>query len=306
MASDTTRIEILDQYRSISKKLKRTFFKKPNEHEALESYVDLAREWENLDLPAYAGLSWHAAAKCENALGNTVGEITNLLRSARSYAKNEVNNLQTGCISLEWDMLQASLISYTSAISKYKKDSPQAVALNLEVANLLRIIGKSDSAENFLKTALDHCVNGESLKIYCLNLLASNYIKAGNYVAALESFTEVHNILQTLPNNGENAQILMECEINRILLLLILKPPPQKLTSDLTQVLERYTWGDKNDDSIKNCQMSEYIFSLLESLVTTCQSADTSSLNDLEKKLWPLLNRNQRDLLRVLVQIYYL
>lgn len=305
MASETTRIEVLDQYRSISKKLKRTFFKKPNENEALESYVDLAREWENLELPAYAGLSWHAAAKCENALGNSVGEITNLLRSARSYAKEELNNLQTGCVSLGWDTVQASLSSYLSAISKYKKDSPQAVALNLEVANFLQMIGKGDSAGNFLNSALEHCVNGELLKIHCLNLLATNSIKTGDYVAALESFTEMHNILQTLPNNGEKAQLHMECEINRVLLLLILKPPLQKLTSDLTQVLERYTWGDKNDESIKDCQMSEYVFILLESLVTTCQSADTSCLNDLEMKLWPLLNKNQRDLLRILVQIYY-
>lgn len=151
---------------------------------------------------------------------------------------------------------KASLGSYTSVISKYKKDSPQAVALNLEVVNMLEMIGKSESTEIFLKNALEHCVNGESLKMHCLNLLAWNSIKNGDYVAALESFTEMHNILETLPKNGEKTNILMECEINRVLLLLILKPPPQKLTSDFTQILERYTWGDKNDESIK----SEYFF----------------------------------------------
>lgn len=103
--------------------ISRTFFKKPNENEALESYVELAKEWENLELPTYAGLSWNAAAKCENALGNSVGEITNLLRSARMYGKNETNDLQSGCVSLGWDTLQVifkgiKLFRLTSLISR--------------------------------------------------------------------------------------------------------------------------------------------------------------------------------------------
>lgn len=136
----------------------------------------------------------------------------------------------------------------------------------MEVANLLQLVDNNESTETFLKNALDHCVNGESLKIHCMNLLATNSMKSGDYIGALESYTEIHNILQTLPNNAEKAQLLLDCEINRVLLLLILKPPPQKLTSDLTQVLERYTWGDKNDESIK----SEYCSFQIKYNLRTC------------------------------------
>ncbi|KAL3273489.1 hypothetical protein HHI36_014930 [Cryptolaemus montrouzieri] len=304
MSSENSEIEVLDHYRNISRKLKKTFFKKPNENEALESYIALARDCETSELPAYAGLCWNAAAKCESSLGNSVGEVTNLLRSARQYAAAECNNVDMGCISLGCDNLHASLNSYSLVATKYEQ-SPLAVNLNLEIVNFLKRIGRDDLVSDHLCDALEHNSNGKPIKLQCLETLAADFIASGDYLAALDAFTKIYDLAEKLPINGANADILLRCEINRVLLLLIMKPPPQKITPELTKILERYTWSDRNDDSLKICKMSEYMFILLESLVTTCQSADTSGLVDLEEKLWPLFTSEQKDLLCVLVRIYY-
>ncbi|KAK9888208.1 hypothetical protein WA026_000476 [Henosepilachna vigintioctopunctata] len=306
MGSESTGIEELDHFRSISKKLKKTFFKKPNETEALDSYTTLAREWENSGLHSYAGLCWTAAAKCENSLGNATGEVTDLVKSARQYASAEENNVRVGSVRFGFDNLQASLNSYSSAAAKYEKKSSLVVTLNLEVVEFLEKIGRGDLAEDYLKEALNHCSNGgDFMKVHCLNLLAKKFIEEADYLPALNTFTEIHNSVVKLPPNAAYADILLKCEISRVLLLLILKPPPQKLTPELAKILERYTWGDRNDDSLKNCKMSEYLFVLLESLVTTCQSADKSYIVDLEGQLWPFLDVNQKTLLHILVRIYY-
>ena len=43
---------------------------------------------------------------------------------------------------------------------------------------------------------------------------------------------------------GYYKSILHQCEINRVLLLLILRPTPQRLAPCLAQVLEKYAWGE--------------------------------------------------------------
>ncbi|KAJ8965130.1 hypothetical protein NQ314_004355 [Rhamnusium bicolor] len=50
--------------------------------------------------------------------------------------------------------------------------------------------------------------------------------------------------------------------------------------------------------------MTEKMFILLQSLVTICQSLDTSGLVDLESEFWQLLSKQEKELLRILVKIY--
>lgn len=63
-------------------------------------------------------------------------------------------------------------------------------------------------------------------------------------------------------------------------------------------------YGDFNFLSILECKMSERLFILMQSLVTICQSADTSSLVDIEWDFWPFLSTQQKDLLRILIRMY--
>ena len=41
---------------------------------------------------------------------------------------------------------------------------------------------------------------------------------------------------------GSYRNILHRCEISRVLLLLILRPTPQRLAPPLAQVIEKYAW----------------------------------------------------------------
>lgn len=84
----------------------RRFLRKPNVTEACESFTTLAKHCESLDLPAYAGLSWVAAARCEGSLLNNTEETACLLNSARQYMKAEISDFNLGCHSVSGEYLQ--------------------------------------------------------------------------------------------------------------------------------------------------------------------------------------------------------
>lgn len=58
------------------------------------------------------------------------------------------------------------------------------------------------------------------------------------------------------------------------------------------------------DNFFLDCGMSERLFILLQSLVASCQSLDTTNLDHLETELWKLIGNEEKDLLRILVKIY--
>lgn len=69
-------------------------------------------------------------------------------------------------------------------------------------------------------------------------------------MSSLEAFTEISNLISNSPRNGARSDTLLHCEIAQVLLLLILRPAPQKLTAELANLLEKYTWGDSSDRNI--------------------------------------------------------
>lgn len=80
--------------------------RKPNVTEASESFTTLAKHCESLELPAYAGLCWIAAARCEGSLLNSTEETACLLNSSRQFMKAEVNDFNLGCHSVSGEYLQ--------------------------------------------------------------------------------------------------------------------------------------------------------------------------------------------------------
>lgn len=72
-----------------------------------------------------------------------------------------------------------------------------------------------------------------------------------DYTSALDTFTEMTLLLENCPWNGARSEVLLRCEVSKVLLLLILRPTPQRLAPHLAKLLEKYTWGDKNDKSFQ-------------------------------------------------------
>ncbi|RZC40572.1 hypothetical protein BDFB_002189 [Asbolus verrucosus] len=304
MSAETTGSEILDQYRNISNKLKRRFLRKPNVTEACESFSSLGKHCETSELPAYAGMCWISAARCEGSLGNIPGETSCLVRAARQFLAAEEKDHSLGCPSPSQENLEAALGCYAYASSRYPEDCPIPIGLSLEIVEFLKKVGRNADIEEHLRNAMELSGDNLDTKIYCLQLLASHYIEMRNYTDALNSFNEIASILDRLPVNGARSEILLKCEISRVLLLLILRPAPQKLSPNLAKLLEKYTWGDQNDKTLKACAMSERMFILLQSLVAVCQSLDITNLDHLESELWKLFGNEERELLRILVRIY--
>lgn len=131
--------------------------------------------------------------------------------------------------------------------------------LSLEIFEFLKKIDRNEDAEAHLLTAIELSKDSLDTKIFCLELLAAHYIKVCNYSNALSTFNKIADILEQLPINGARTDTLLKCEINRLFLLLILKPTPQKLSPNLTKLLEKYTWGDQNEQA-SNGELINYSF----------------------------------------------
>lgn len=74
--------------------------------EACDSFIDLAKQCESLELSVYAGLCWIAAARCEGSLLNTIGETSCLIQSARQLLKAEGIDAELDCKTVYGEYLQ--------------------------------------------------------------------------------------------------------------------------------------------------------------------------------------------------------
>ncbi|XP_021511200.1 40-kDa huntingtin-associated protein [Meriones unguiculatus] len=102
---------------------------------------------------------------------------------------------------------------------------------------------------------------------------------------------------------GAFADVLVRCEVSRVLLLLLLQPPPAKLLPEHAQTLEKYSWeafdGHGQDSS---GQLPEELFLLLQSLVMAAHEKDTEGIRKLQVDMWPLLTAEQNHLLHLVLQ----
>lgn len=69
------------------------------------------------------------------------------------------------------------------ATSRLPDNSPLTVGVNLEIVEALDELKETESKERYLKNAADNMENSLDTKVYCLGLLASNYIDNGRTMA---------------------------------------------------------------------------------------------------------------------------
>lgn len=70
----------------------------------------MAKQCENQELPAYAGICWIAAARCEGSLQNNTEETSCLVNSARQFFKAEENDFNLGCRTVCGEYLHVSIL----------------------------------------------------------------------------------------------------------------------------------------------------------------------------------------------------
>lgn len=107
-------------------------------------------------------------------------------------------------------------------------------------------------------------INDTRIRIACLQRVTTCKIKQGDFTGALSVLSDIAVLLETVapPLVELYTDIRYDCEILRILLLLILKPTPQRVAPTLAKLLEKYTWGNCNDKSIEGklylCFLNEF------------------------------------------------
>ncbi|XP_054271234.1 40-kDa huntingtin-associated protein [Macrosteles quadrilineatus] len=296
--------DFLFQYKSISNKLKKRFLRKPNVAEPSDQFGSLGVQCERDEMPQYAGLCYLAVSRCEAALNNPAGETWALVKAGRQFLKAHKQPAECGLVSPNCEFMEATVSTLGHAGLLCSGAEPEkflggglALEMGLELGDW-----PHQAAASYLNAATllaDH----PPLQLHALARLADTRIRMGDLDGALSVLSQTVVVVETIadPPFGVYSDILLSCEISRVLLLLLLRPPPQLLSPHLTAVLERYSWlGDSTDCPVP--WMSEELFMTLQSLVMSCQSKDVESLLAVEADLCCHLDSLQQQLLRCLVE----
>ncbi|XP_047659253.1 40-kDa huntingtin-associated protein isoform X2 [Tachysurus fulvidraco] len=273
----------------------RRFLRKPNVAEASEQFGQLAKELKQQDCLQYAAFCNLAMARCEQTLFNAPGEALALTDAARLFLASEQETRALHAPGFD-EHLQAALNCYSFAIKVYiEMNQPvMAASLSLELGKALKEMNKPGEAiMHFQRAAeLQSQMPIEALLSY--GEMASCKILSRDYDGALAVLSEMQAMCQErglqLPGTNTPVGVFMDivakCEISRVLLLMLLEPPPQKLLPEHAQTLERYAWESFDSHSQVNF-LTEDVFLLLQSVVT---------------ELWPHLSAEQNHLLHLIVQ----
>uniref|UniRef100_A0A131XW66 Factor VIII intron 22 protein n=1 Tax=Ixodes ricinus TaxID=34613 RepID=A0A131XW66_IXORI len=245
-----------------------------------------------------------AAAKCEQSTGNAAAEAQSLAQGARQFFEAEASNHALLCPSLD-EHLANALHCYSRAVDLYIElpEPALAAALCMEAAHKLRSIERSALAVSFLQRAVKLQKPCALDYADALQELASCQVELGDYSGALESLTEVYGIAQekSMYNGipmGVFASMLASAEVSRLLLLLLLQPPTQKMPAEHARLLDRYLYDSPQELSpSKPSYLSEDVFLLLRSLVMAFESKDREAVRTLQDHLWSQLTAEQNDLL---------
>ncbi|KAL1115981.1 hypothetical protein AAG570_005476, partial [Ranatra chinensis] len=274
----------------------RKFLRKTNAAEPSDQFAQLACRCERCDLCQYASLSWYAVARCEASLGRAPQQASALASAGRQLLLAEKRAVG-GCR----EQLSAGLSCLREAERLWADDPETGRSLQSAASSAQSASTLSDSIPAYTRAvqALDKSPHN---RLHALSRLASVKISLGEYDSALSIFSDIVSTVRSVTAKpfGVYNDTLIRCEISRVLLVLLLRANSQKLSPDLVELVEKYTWIGKTDpDTI--ILLGEELFLLLQALVMSCQSQDAESAQRLESDLWKHLSAEQKDMLRIIL-----
>lgn len=316
--------DFLTRYRLVSSKLRKRFLRKPNVSEASEQFAALARELRAQESLPYAAWCQLAVARCAQSLGHPAGEAAALAEAARLWLRHERElRLRQGPGLGLSEYLPAAhgCVAFAARLHVDMGQPALAAGLWLELGNELRSAGEASQAVPAFLRASDLLAAGHLPleALHGLRDVASCLLLSRDYDGALAVLTQAQQLAQAGGGPSTNAPSsssssssggapalpgafldhLLHCEVTRVLLLLLLQPPPSKLLPEHAQTLEKYSWEALDASS---GYVPPELFLLLQSAVMACQEKDLESLKVLQKELWLLLSAEQNNLLHLVVQ----
>ncbi|NXD27216.1 F8I2 protein, partial [Spelaeornis formosus] len=316
--------DFLSRYRLVSAKLRRRFLRKPNVAEAAEQFAALARELRAQESLPYAAWCQLAVARCAQSLFNGPAEAAALAEAARLFLRQERDLRQRLGLRGGFGEHAAAAQSCGAFAARLHLERGQpalAAAPCLELAAALRDTGQPARAAAPLQRAAELLAAARLplQALRCLAERASCLLLARDYAGALAALTRAQALAgaglgAAAAPGGAFLDVLARCEVSRVLLLLLLQPPPAKLLPEHARTLEQYCWeapdgaagGGGSGASGGLPPAASYLpaelFLLLQSAVLACQEKDVEALKALQAELWPLLSAEQNHLLHLVLQ----
>uniref|UniRef100_A0A8C1EG91 Coagulation factor VIII associated n=1 Tax=Cyprinus carpio carpio TaxID=630221 RepID=A0A8C1EG91_CYPCA len=244
--------DFLIRYRAVSNKLKNI----SHNYQFFILVSDLKNMWK-----------WFVCLRsCEQTLFNAAGEALALTDAARLFLASEQETRALRAPGFDENM-QAAMNCYSFAIKVcIEMNQPvMAASLSLELGNALKEMNRPGEAIVHFQRAAELQIQTPIEALLSLWEMASCKILTRDYDGALAVLSEMQHMCQErglqLPGTntpvGAFMDIIAKCEISRVLLLMLLEPPPQKLLPEHAQTLERYAWesfDSHSQESLKALQ----------------------------------------------------
>nr|XP_021390288.2 40-kDa huntingtin-associated protein [Lonchura striata domestica] len=321
--------DFLSRYRLVSAKLRRRFLRKPNVAEAAEQFAALARELRAQESLPYAAWCQLAVARCAQSLFHGPAEAAALAEAARLFLRQERDLRQRlGLRGGFGEHVAAAQSCGAFAARLHLERGQPALAAGpcLELAAALRDTGQPARAAAPLQRAAELLAAARLplQALRCLAERASCLLLARDYAGALAALTRAQALAGAglggaagagAAPGGAFLDVLARCEVSRVLLLLLLQPPPAKLLPEHARTLEQYCWeapdggpgtasGTGTGAGLPPAAsyLPAELFLLLQSAVLACQEKDAEALKALQAELWPLLSAEQNHLLHLVLQ----
>ncbi|XP_075226539.1 huntingtin-associated protein 40 kDa isoform X2 [Lycorma delicatula] len=237
--------DFLVRYKNISSKLKKRFLRKPNVSEPSDQFGALGIECERAGVVEYAGLCQMGVGRCEAALGHSSNAAWALRSAGRHFLKVNSGPL----IAPQTDRLEGALSCFSEAGKLWQSEleQPLNTGLLLEAAKALEDEGDYQQAAIYYGRAADTLTACPPQQLPILSQLLSCKLKAGDYEAALSTASDLTASVESCTSVpfGLYSDILLRCEVTKVLLVLLLRPPPLRLSPGLATLLEKYTWQNQ-------------------------------------------------------------
>lgn len=311
-------------FKSISVKLKKRFLRKPNVADAIEEYTALSRQLQNEECFGLSAYCMQQVAKSFHSVGNTVSESAALQHAAKQYLNSEISSsVELGVLTLSEDLISAISV-YEEGIRLHCDQNERQLAgkLCLELADILaQKFDRHFEALPYYERSIQLFsqsnvpLNEQNTPAHVIAIqckLAALKVFTCDIPGALDTYTLICNSILTKclqPNSppanpvynkpiGFYSKLLVELDITKLLLLLLLKPT--KMKSEHSHTLEVYSWfqslsstNGAGSNYLAVACMDRDLFILLQSFVMACQSSDAGILYALQTELWPVLNSMQ-------------
>ncbi|CAF1625390.1 unnamed protein product [Didymodactylos carnosus] len=265
-------IDHLEKLKSICAKLKKGLLplRRPKYAEAANDFQSLAKQFLSENCLEYSALCYLQASKCFQELKSSTSELQTLLEAAHLFLVLELQTFESNTLSYN-ENLSLALSTYQMAQKNLHEQNERYLSglISLQIADFLIKLSREHEAERLYNMTLDSFKDMTMIYIIILQHLLNIRIENNDHVLALNTCTQIIERLmgstttttktststiksevKQLPTDvpqlstlrASDRLLLGKCDVTRLLLLLILKPHPQRLRSDYAKVLNQYTW----------------------------------------------------------------